>query len=101
MGQPVRRQGYKRRGSVTRYSIVAQNTVVDEYKKHEDVINQFRRDSIKIEGNMKNLSLDDTQKSDGSNSNIKSKGPRRRRPRKQQVDENGNPIQRRFFRRGR
>lgn len=41
----VRRTGYGRRGSVTRYSIVGQNEVVAEYKKHEDVISLFRRES--------------------------------------------------------
>lgn len=56
-GETVRRKGYKRRGSVTRYSIVAQDAVLDEYHKHEDVINQFRRDSLKLEHSMKQMSL--------------------------------------------
>ena len=56
-GETVRRKGYKRRGSVTRYSIVAQDAVLDEYHKHEDVINQFRRDSLKLEQSMKQMSL--------------------------------------------
>ena len=54
----TRRTGYRRRGSVTRYSIVGQQQVVAEYKKHEDVINQFRRDSLKIENSIRNLNLD-------------------------------------------
>lgn len=53
----TRRTGYRRRGSVTRYSIVGQEQVIAEYKKHEDVINQFRRDSLKIENSIRNLSL--------------------------------------------
>lgn len=53
----VRRTGYRRRGSVTRYSIVGHETVVNEYKKHEDVINQFRRDSLKLERSIRNLNL--------------------------------------------
>jgi hypothetical protein len=53
----VRRTGYRRRGSVTRYSIVGHDQVIDEYKKHEDVINQFRRDSLKIEHSIRNLNL--------------------------------------------
>ena len=53
----TRRTGYRRRGSVTRYSIVGQQQVIAEYKKHEDVINQFRRDSLKIENSIRNLSL--------------------------------------------
>lgn len=53
----VRRQGYRRRGSVTRYSIVGQEQVVAEYKKHEDVISQFRRDSLKLERSIRNLNL--------------------------------------------
>lgn len=57
----VRKQGYKRRGSVTRYSIVAQDAVVEEYKQHEDVINRFRRDSLKIENGMKHLSVADNK----------------------------------------
>mmetsp|Transcript_16798 Transcript_16798/g.46111 ORF Transcript_16798/g.46111 Transcript_16798/m.46111 type:complete len:400 (+) Transcript_16798:542-1741(+) len=52
-----RRIGYRRRGSVTRYSIVAHNTVQEEYKQHEEMIDQFRRDSLKIEKSMLNLSL--------------------------------------------
>mmetsp|Transcript_21866 Transcript_21866/g.52022 ORF Transcript_21866/g.52022 Transcript_21866/m.52022 type:complete len:273 (-) Transcript_21866:371-1189(-) len=53
----IRRNGYRRRGSVTRYSIVGQEQVVDEYRKHEDVINQFRRDSLKLEKDIRKLSL--------------------------------------------
>jgi len=52
-----RRTGYRRRGSVTRYSIVGQEQVIAEYKKHEDVINQFRRDSLKLENSIRNMSL--------------------------------------------
>lgn len=52
-----RRGGYRRRGSVTRYSIVGQEQVVAEYKKHEDVINQFRRDSLRLEDSIRNLNL--------------------------------------------
>lgn len=53
----TRRTAYRRRGSVTRYSIVGQDKVIAEYKKHEDVINQFRRDSLKLENSMRNLNL--------------------------------------------
>jgi len=56
----VRRTGYRRRGSVTRYSIVGQEQVVAEYKKHEDVIQQFRRDSTKLENSIRNLNLGST-----------------------------------------
>lgn len=52
-----RRIGYRRRGSVTRYSIVAQDAVLDEYKKHEEMIQQFRRQSLEIGQSMRNLSL--------------------------------------------
>jgi len=55
--QGKRRAGYRRRGSVTRYSIVGHQQVVKEYRKHEDVINQFRRDSLKLEKSIRNLSL--------------------------------------------
>jgi len=66
--QGIRRTGYRRRGSVTRYSIIGHEQVANEYRKHEDVINQFRRDSLKIEHSIRNLSL-----SNGSNhSNSKS-----------------------------
>ena len=58
----IRRHGYRRRGSVTRYSIVGQEQVVNEYQKHEDVINQFRRDSLKLEKDIRKLSI-----SQGSN----------------------------------
>jgi hypothetical protein len=53
----VRRTGYRRRGSVTRYSVVGADAVVAEFKKHEDIINQFRRDSLKIEHSIRNLNL--------------------------------------------
>jgi hypothetical protein len=104
----VRRQ-YNRRGSVTRYSIVAQNEVVDEYKQHEDIINQFRKDSLKIESSMRNLNhVNDDQVSIKSNSTVESrtsskqsKGRGKRRQREHQdVRGDGNAIQR-FFRRGR
>lgn len=112
-GEAVRRQGYKRRGSVTRYSIVAQNDVVDEYKKHENIINQFRRDSLKIENSMKNLSLDNDEQDgsstrdssknsksrDNSNGGRASKG-RGRKQQDQQIDKDGNAVSR-LFRRGR
>jgi len=64
--KPVRKQGYKRRGSVTRYSIVAQNAVVDEYKKHADVIEQFRKDSAQIETSMRKLSVGGSGEGSGS-----------------------------------
>jgi len=53
----IRRTGYRRRGSVTRYSIIGHQEVANEYRKHEDVINQFRRDSLKLEHSIRNLSL--------------------------------------------
>jgi len=59
----ARRTGYRRRGSVTRYSIVGHDQVVNEYKKHEDVINQFRRDSLKLEHNIRNLTLETLESS--------------------------------------
>jgi len=53
----ARRTGYRRRGSVTRYSVVGADAVVAEYKKHEEMINQFRRDSLKLERSIRNLNL--------------------------------------------
>jgi hypothetical protein len=119
-GEAVRRQGYKRRGSVTRYSIVAQNDVVDEYKKHENIINQFRRDSLKIENSMKNFNLDnddsnndggsstrDSSRNSKNNSRDNSNGNggrnskgRGRKQQDQQIDKDGNAVSR-LFRRGR
>jgi len=52
-----RRTGYRRRGSVTRYSIIGQEQVVGEYKKHEEVINQFRQDSKTISRSIRNLQV--------------------------------------------
>jgi len=115
MEKKVQRKGYKRRGSVTRYSIVAQDAVVDEYKKHEDIINQFRGDSNKIENQMKRLSIGDAvnnvnNDSNGRDGSAKSgknglsgkNGSDHSKGRRQQseVDADGN-IVKRFFRRGR
>jgi len=113
-GEAVRRQGYKRRGSVTRYSIVAQNDVVDEYKAHEDIINRFRRDSLKIESSMNNLSIgsggDKSENNTSNGSGNKKSGRGSSKPKKggrgsrkqkdQQVDKDGNAVSR-LFRRGR
>jgi hypothetical protein len=115
----VRRQ-YNRRGSVTRYSIVAQNEVVDEYKQHEDIINQFRKDSLKIESSMRNLSTQFTvndindkvsiESDSGTNesrtSSKQSKGRGKRRQREHgsgdgRSDGKGGSAVQRFFRRGR
>jgi len=63
----TRRKGYRRRGSVTRYSIVGHEQVVEEYKKHEDIINQFRRDSIKIEDGIRNLAIGNGSNHSASN----------------------------------
>jgi len=63
----IRRTGYRRRGSVTRYSIVGQNEVKAEYTKHEDVISQFRRDSLKIEHCIRQNSLRNLQLGNESN----------------------------------
>ena len=41
-GEGERKPSYRRRNSVTRYSIVAQNQVVEEFQAHADIINQFR-----------------------------------------------------------
>ena len=105
----VRRQ-YNRRGSVTRYSIVAQNEVVDEYKAHEDIINQFRGDSTKIESAMrdfKHIAGDNDNDSDDLDDNVsrtsskQSKGRgKKRQVKHKQVDGDGNAVSR-FFRRGR
>mmetsp|Transcript_17662 Transcript_17662/g.20364 ORF Transcript_17662/g.20364 Transcript_17662/m.20364 type:complete len:264 (+) Transcript_17662:109-900(+) len=103
------RKGYKRRGSVTRYSIVAQDAVVDEYKKHEDIINQFRGDSKQIDKGMRRLSisqqqqqqnqnLDDTDH--GSAKSGKSGTSKHSNNKSAEVDEEGNVVKR-FFRRGR
>jgi len=67
--QGIRRTGYRRRGSVTRYSIIGHEQVANEYRKHEDVINQFRRDSLKIENSIRNLSLTNGSNHSASNSN--------------------------------
>lgn len=99
----VRRQGYRRRGSVTRYSIVAQDAVVDEYKKHEDVINQFRSDSKKIGKSLRSLNINDNDDSGSAYSGTSGKsGNSRGRQQQQQpeLDANGNSVSR-FFRRGR
>lgn len=65
----ARRTGYRRRGSVTRYSVVGADAVVAEYKKHEEMINQFRRDSMKLEHSIRNLNL-----GSGSNHSASGKG---------------------------
>jgi len=66
----IRRTGYRRRGSVTRYSIIGHQEVKNEYRKHEDVINQFRRDSLKLEHSIRNLSLThESNHSTGANAN--------------------------------
>lgn len=41
--QQPRRQRYRRRGSVTKYSLDAQETVQKEYEQHDHVISQFRQ----------------------------------------------------------
>jgi hypothetical protein len=66
----TRRTGYRRRGSVTRYSIVGHEQVVNEYKKHEDVINQFRRDSLKLEHSIRNLTLETSKEFTTNDSEI-------------------------------
>jgi len=68
------RPRYRRRGSVTRYSIVGHEQVRQEYQKNEDIINQFRRDSLKLEHSMRNLNLGSgsnhsTSKNDDGNHN--------------------------------
>lgn len=40
--QQPRRQRYRRRGSVTKYSLDAQETVQKEYEQNDHIINQFR-----------------------------------------------------------
>lgn len=40
--QQPRRQRYRRRGSVTKYSLDAQETVQKEYDEHDHILNQFR-----------------------------------------------------------
>lgn len=128
-GHMQRRIGYRRRGSVTRYSISAQNAVLDEYQKHEDVLNQFRKDSAKIESSMRSLSMGTGRTTPGppaahgatgggSNHSSRRSGsvgpsedtsgrsPRRRYKQAPQERPNPNPKKaasavRRFFRRGR
>lgn len=68
------RPRYRRRGSVTQYNIVGQQQVQEEFKRHEDVIKQFRRDSAKFDNNIRKLSLGNECKStfshnDDSNGN--------------------------------
>jgi len=99
------RKGYKRRGSVTRYSIVAQDAVVDEYKKHEDIINQFRGDSKQIDKGMRRLSINKQQNqnlNDTDHGSAKSgkSGTSKQSNKSAEVDEDGNVVKR-FFRRGR
>ncbi len=40
--QQPRRQRYRRRGSVTKYSLDAQDTVQKEYEEHDQILNQYR-----------------------------------------------------------
>lgn len=42
------RQRYRRRGSVTRYSLVASNQVIEEFTEHANIIDQFR--NMKVGG---------------------------------------------------
>lgn len=111
--EPTRRQGYRRRGSVTRYSIVAQDAVVDEYKQHEDVINQFRSDALKIDKSMKTLGINKNNDDDGAsmhsgtsgksgNTTTSTRNTRKGRQQKKPAaaDAEGKGVKK-FFRRGR
>mmetsp|Transcript_31440 Transcript_31440/g.65968 ORF Transcript_31440/g.65968 Transcript_31440/m.65968 type:complete len:327 (+) Transcript_31440:2530-3510(+) len=68
----IRKTGYRRRGSVTRYSIVAMDAVGAEHREHESIIDRFRQDSLKIEHSMKSLhmsnSFSNTSNHNSSNS---------------------------------
>mmetsp|Transcript_22471 Transcript_22471/g.55706 ORF Transcript_22471/g.55706 Transcript_22471/m.55706 type:complete len:258 (-) Transcript_22471:422-1195(-) len=86
-----RRTGYRRRGSVTRYSIVGQDQVIAEYKKHEDVINQFRRDSLKLENSIRNMSLNGSNHTNSEAFSVESpkKQPTPAQKKKEKAMKNG------------